>query len=462
MNIPQKFQKAVDTIKHKSIETGMKVYIVGGSVRDILLGKEPKDLDILVDAPNGGIKFAKKLADNSNHSLVCYPRFGTAMLTIEDIQVEFVMPRSETYDNNSRKPDVEFTTLKEDAIRRDFTINALYLDICDENLVVTDPTGRGLADLKDGIIRSANDKEPFKVFYEDPLRMLRAYKFASRFGYIIEPKTEEEIRRNSHRLEVISKERIREEFSAILLSEIPSEYIDQLVKVGLMTYIAPELLLLLKVKQPEEHHIKDVWNHTLGVVDHTPPVLELRLAALLHDVAKPLCISNDNGEIHFYRHEEYGMPITRNVVMRLKYPKDVCEKVAFMVRNHMRVSTYEQGWSDSAIRRFIRDMGEHLGSILTLSRADITSMNPKKVQRLLANIDSLENRINEVNERDLKPVFKSLLDGNELMDLLGKPAGNWITKLKEFLIQDQLEDPSVTKDELKRRILENKYQIDNL
>lgn len=441
---------------HQAFEqAGKQLYLVGGSVRDLLLGRPRQDLDLATDArPEETKGILKSLKPDALYTVG--ERFGTIGAVFDGHRVEITTFRSEQYTPGSRKPEVDFgTSLEGDLSRRDFTINAMARNL--KTGEVIDPFG-GLKDLRARVIRAVGD--PDARFAEDPLRLLRAVRFAAELGFTIEPRTAEAIRRQAHRLAEVSRERIAEELNRVLLSERPGLGIRLLVDLGLMAYIIPEILEMLDMPQDKGRY-KDVFTHTLAVVENVPPNLVLRWAALLHDIAKPRTISFENGEVKFTGHELVGEQMAREVLRRLRFDNRTIKKVAKLVRMHLRPNQYGPDWTDSAVRRLVREAGEELEELLTLSRADVTSSRPARRRTARTRIDELERRIRELAERERIEALKSPLDGHELMALFGLGPGPWIRPIKDYLQELVIEGELAQDDKATARELALKFAAEH-
>jgi poly(A) polymerase len=420
------------------------VWLVGGAVRDALLGIQGGDLDFMVgsdtglpanlNAPNlAKVLWDKRIAD---HPPVTFPRFGTAMIHITGCAVELATARTESYSKSSRKPDVRPATLLEDALRRDFTVNALYQNL--HTGETTDPLEMGSQDLANRILRTPTDAH--STFAEDPLRMLRAVRFKWQLGMAYAPGLENAISTNAARLAIISTERIRDEFTKILLRPTGSEALNELLELKLLRQFAPELDALVGVEQGSFHHLK-VWDHTLLVLRNLwlgadAPSLELVLAALFHDVAKPETRSVDaEGRTRFFSHEVVGAQTTRGTLRRLKYSNKEIEPVALLVKNHMRLGTADT-LSSSAARRLLRDMGEELENLLRLVEADSKALRPG-VRAL--DIAAIRERLKVVRAESPTEELKSPLTGEEIMQITGWGPGQKIGKLKAMLEEQVIE-----------------------
>jgi poly(A) polymerase len=344
-------------------------------------------------------------------------------------QVEITTYRTEQYLDGTRKPVVAFgTSLEEDLARRDFTMNAIAQDVLTGE--VHDPFG-GAADVEAKRIRAVGD--PAERFREDPLRLLRAVRFAAQLGFTIEPRTRNAIREHAADLERISRERVAEELNKILVSDRPALGIRLATDLGLMQHAIPEVLPMRGVSQRPLHH-KDVFEHTMGVVENIPPELGLRWAALLHDIGKPPTKSVHEGAVHFFGHEDVGERMARRILTRLHFDHRFIERVCKLVRMHLRVNSYDSEWTDSAVRRLMREAGDELADLIHLSRADVTSYRTEKILAAARRADEFERRAQEISEQEDVAQIKSPLDGNDLMALFGKPPGRWIQPIKDYLL----------------------------
>jgi poly(A) polymerase len=426
-----------------------RLYLVGGIVRDRIMGRPPtEDVDIVLEG--NALELARFLHQLgvTDHSPVTYPRFGTAMVSIEGNTVELVSARRESYEPVSRKPEVQPANLFDDIMRRDFTINTLLEDL--HTGEVLDLTGRGIADIHAGIIRTPTD--PATTFYDDPLRMLRAIRFAVRFGYQIEEGTYDAIVRDAPRLAIISKERIRDEFVKILLSDRSSAGLRLLKETGLLAQFAPELMEMHGVTQ-DGGHIYDVWEHTLHALEALPSYadLALRLAVLFHDIGKPTTKSLDEeGHSHFYRHEDLGAATARRLLGRLRFPKSETTRVARLVQMHMRVGEYTDAWSDTAVRRLMRDAGVDIDDLLALGRADRLGANPNASG---AGLHQLHQRMEQLRSAILVAEMCSPLNGREIMEMLRIPPGPKVGEVKDFLCEEIVEGRLKPRDKATARQL---------
>ena len=435
---------AIETIREITRGTGYegRLFLVGGVVRDKVMGRLPtEDVDIVLEGDAlelAHFLYAQRIAD---HKPVVYPRFGTAMVSIKGHTVELVSARRESYGPESRKPEVELAELKEDILRRDFTINTLL-----ENLhtgEIMDLTGCAMTDIEAGIIRTPTD--PQTTFYDDPLRMLRAVRFAVRLGFDIEEETCKAILRDAPRLAIVSRERIRDEFVKILLSDQPGMGLRMLKELRLLKQFAHEFIETQGVTQ-DGGHIYDVWEHTLHALDSLPSDadLTLRLAVLFHDVGKPRTKSvDDEGHSHFYGHEDLSAETTRRVMNRLRFPTNETARVIRLVELHMRIGEYRREWKEAAVKRLIRDAGGDIADLLRLARADRAGAQPNAS---MVSLNELERRIAETMLSTTVAEMESPLDGKEIMDLLGIAPGPEVKEVKEWLTDQVIEGRLTPRD----------------
>lgn len=406
-----------------------RLYLVGGIVRDRLLGNDlDEDIDIVLEGD--AAQLAQFLHDSgvAGHPPVTYPRFGTAMVTVDGRQVELVGARKESYDRSSRKPSTSPGTLLDDVRRRDFTINTLLQNLHTSEIL--DLTGVGRADIAEGVIRTPVD--PSVTFHDDPLRMLRAIRFAVRLDFRIDPGTYAAIQRLAPRLEIISSERIREEFVKIIMSRDATRGLEMLRETGLLLHFAPELAAMRGVTQ-NVYHIYDVWTHTLKTLESIPVQagIILRLAALLHDVGKVETRSVDEeGNVHFYQHQAVSADIACKIMRELHFPGSQVDEVAFLISMHLRVGEYDEQWSDAAVRRLIRDAGGHLEDLIMLTRADKAAANPEAPS---VDLEAFREHLARVRAQLAGRRITSPLDGREIMHLLGLHPGPEIGDVKAFL-----------------------------
>ncbi len=417
-----------------------KVYLVGGYVRDKLLGRPlPNDIDLVLEGD--ALELAQFLYERgvAEHHPVTYPRFGTAMVHIGETLVELVTARAESYHDASRKPqEVRPATLYEDALRRDFTVNTLLENLHTGEIV--DPLGVGLSDLQAKLLRTPRD--PHETFYEDPLRMLRAVRFAVQLGFTIDPAVYQAILEQAERLAIVSIERIQTEFTRLMESPQAAAGLQMLLDTRLLHQFGQPLLPMVGCTQ-NEYHLYDVWGHSLKTVEYVNPeglelpAWELRLAALLHDVGKPATRTVDeNGAIHFYEHDRVGARIAADWLRFLRYPNAVIERVAKLVRLHMRPGFYTPEWKDSAVRRLIRDAGELLEPLLRLVEADIKAQRHDVPH---ADLPALRARIQKVQESQSPQRWQSPLTGTQIMERFGLKPSPLVGQIKTYLEEQVIE-----------------------
>ena len=409
------------------------VYVVGGYVRDLLLGKDVKDTDIVV--VGSGIEFSKHVAVTLGIAPpVLFENFGTAMLMIEDRKVEFVGARKESYNKTSRKPAVASGTLEEDLSRRDFTVNAMAVNLREETFgKLVDPF-RGQSDLRDKILRTP--LEPETTFDDDPLRIMRLMRFAAQLNFRIEPNALLAAKAMTSRLSIVSQERISDEFMKIMACPQPSIGLALMQETGALEKIFPELAQMEGIEQREEYHHKDVFRHTLQVVDKTAAAsdnLWLRMAALLHDIAKPKTKAFKEGiGWTFHGHNEVGARIVKNIFRRMKLPLEHVPYIEKLVRLHLRPQALvDDGVTDSAVRRLMFEAGNEIDDLMILCRADITSKNQKFVEKILNNYSYVIQKMEEVEAKDRIRNWQPPLRGEEIMQVCGLQEGIMIGILKD-------------------------------
>ena len=418
-------------------EMNREVYVVGGYVRDIFLNRSSSDLDFVT--VGSGIELAERVAERLKRkkALNIYANYGTAQVKTGDLELEFVGARRESYHRESRNPIVEDGTLDDDQKRRDFTINAMAICLNKDRFgELVDPFN-GILDLHKKIIRTPLD--PDVTFSDDPLRMMRAIRFASQLDFDIFPETFEAIKRNRHRIEIITKERINDELSKIIRSPRPSKGFILLDQAGLLELIFPVLHALKGVETKEGRGHKDNFYHTLQVVDNLAEHSDnewLRWAALLHDIGKPRTKRYDEKiGWTFHNHNFVGSKMVPRIFRHMRLPQDQKMKyVAKLVELHMRpIALVEDEVTDSAVRRLINDAGEDLEDLMTLCEADITSKNREKVKRLLNNFTLVREKIADLNVRDEIRNLQPPVDGNEIMQIFGITGGPVIGVIKSTI-----------------------------
>ena len=424
-----------EVIRHAADQLQQDVYIVGGFVRDRLLGIPCKDMDFVTtgDGPDLAQKVSQLLGPDASE-LSVFKTFGTAMIRYRDLELEFVGARKESYSSDSRKPSVEQGTLRDDQLRRDFTINALAASLQGEDRYSLIDPFDGLTDLTNKLIITPLD--PAQTFSDDPLRMMRAIRFASQLGFQIDPKTLEAITAMRERISIVSMERISYELNKIILSPVPSRGFLLLEKTGLLKIIFPELEAMKGVEQYEGYGHKDNFYHTLQVLDNISEStynLWLRWSAILHDIAKPATKRFEPGHgWTFHGPEVVGANMTAKIFRRLKLPMD--EKMKYvqqLVRLHLRpIALVQDEISDSAIRRLLYDAGDDLDDLMTLCKADITSKNPDRVARYLRNYEQVIARLRDVEDRDHLRNWQPPVTGEIIMATFGIRPGRLVGEIK--------------------------------
>lgn len=439
-------------------ELQLECYVVGGYVRDIFLERPSDDIDCVV--VGSGIAVAKRFAKilGRRAHLSVFKNFGTAQVKFYPpgverdpenpdkgaIEVEFVGARKESYSHDSRKPIVEDGTLEDDQNRRDFTINAMAICLNKERFgELVDPF-YGLDDLWDGIIRTPLD--PDITFSDDPLRMLRCIRFATRLNFLIEDETFEALKRNAQRLHIISAERISEELNKILMTKTPSRGFVDLQEAGLLNIFLPELSVMDMVETRNGRAHKNNFYHTLEVLDNVArhsDNLWLRWAALLHDIGKPKSKRWDSLQgWTFHAHNTIGAKMVPSIFRRLKLPLDMKMKyVQKLVEMHMRpIAIADDEVTDSAVRRMVNDAGDDLDDLMTLCEADITSKNENRKQRFLDNYQLVREKIADLKVRDFKRLLQPVIDGNEIMQIFNLKPSREVGELKQYLKDAVLDD----------------------
>ena len=419
---------------------GFELYLVGGSVRDAFLGRTIEDLDFTTNArPEEISQLLKGWADNLYK---VGEAFGTIAAIKGDTLVEVTTFRDEVYRNHSRKPQVTYSdTVATDLSRRDFTINAIAVRL--PSIEVVDPHG-GLTDLGLQVLRTPMDPEV--SFSDDPLRMLRLFRFQATIGFTPDEACLRAVREMGDRLQIVSAERIRDELSKLLTADAPGEVLLAVVEAGLAEYFVPELLALAMEQDPHHRH-KDVLAHTFAVVDKVSPELVLRLAALFHDIGKPATREIGPGGVSFHHHEVVGTRMTRKRLRELKYPKSIVDDVSQLVYLHLRPHTLEMGWTDSAIRRYVRDAGDLLDRLNELVRCDVTTANQRRERAIQRRIDDLEERIERLSKEEELSRLRPPVDGNEIMEHLGIPPGPQVGEIMNILLEKRINDGPYSKAE---------------
>lgn len=427
----------------------LKAFVVGGYVRDILLDRPSKDIDIVVEG--SGIKLAEEVAKELGTKVNVFKNFGTAQIKADDLEIEFVGARKESYDRGSRKPIVEDGTIEEDQERRDFTINAMSIALSNDNFGELIDPFNGIADLDNKILKTPLD--PDTTYSDDPLRMMRAIRFASQLGFRIEEESYNAIARNKERIKIVSQERITDELNKIVLSPVPSLGFKLLFNTGLLHIIFPKMVELHGVEFIDGKGHKDNFYHTLEVLDNTATRsddLWLRWAAILHDIAKPDTKRFDKkAGWTFHGHEDKGARMVPKIFKGLRLPLDHQMKyVQKLVRLHLRpIALIKDIVTDSGVRRLLFDAGDDLEDLLKLCRSDITSKNKEKVNRYLNNFDIVEQKMKDLEERDRVRNFQPPVTGEQIMETFGlKPCreiGTIKEEIKEAILEGHIKnDPN--------------------
>jgi len=448
----------VATLATAFADAGYELAVVGGPVRDALLGRETHDLDFTTDAqPDDILRVVKPIA--SAHWDIGRA-FGTIGAMVRGEQVEITTYRADSYDGVTRKPVVEFgDSIDGDLLRRDFTVNAMALQVPAVKLI--DPTG-GVEDLVAGILRTPID--PAVSFGDDPLRMLRAARFSAQLGFGIDPGTTAAIEQLRETLKIVSPERIQGELVRLMQTDDPVRGLRVLVDTGLIEEFLPEVSAL-RLEVDEHHHHKDVYEHSLTVVRQAielerqrnpgaAPDVPLRLAALLHDIGKPRTRKLEaGGGVTFHHHDVVGSRMARKRMQALRFDGDTTDAVAKLIELHLRFFGYAEGaWTDSAVRRYVRDAGDVLERLHILVRADVTTRNKRKAARLAGAYDDIERRIVELREQEELDSIRPELDGNQIQSILGIPPGREVGEAYRFLLDLRLDEGVIGADAAEQRL----------
>lgn len=451
----------VSTVADAFAAAGFELAIVGGPVRDALLGRATNDLDFATNArPDDILRIVEPIA---TATWDIGRAFGTIGARVHGHQVEITTYRADSYDGVTRKPTVEFgDTLEEDLVRRDFTVNAMALRVPGPALV--DPNG-GVEDLIAGVLRTPSD--PSVSFGDDPLRMLRAARFASQLGFEVAEPTRQAMGELRETLSIVSPERIQAELVKLLRTDAPDAGIRLLVDTGLMGGFLPEIPAL-RLEIDEHHHHKDVYEHSLTVLrqaidleherrdgtDAADPDVVLRLAALLHDIGKPATRKLEpGGGVSFYHHDIKGARLAKKRLQALRFDSDTIASVSRLVELHLRFFGYSEGaWTDAAVRRYVRDAGDELERLHILTRADVTTRNKRKAARLAAAYDDIERRIGELAEQEQLDAMRPELDGNRIQEVLGIGPGREVGQAYRFLLDVRLDEGIIGPEAAEERL----------
>jgi len=440
----------VAPLAERFADAGFRLYLVGGVVRDLLADRpveERNDLDLTTEARPDQIKAL--VAPLASAVWTQGERFGTIGCSIDGRDVEITTHRAEVYEPDSRKPVVEFASeIDADLSRRDFTVNAMALEVTAPSPTLIDPFD-GVADLASGVLRTPVD--PDVSFSDDPLRMMRAARFMSSFGLTPTRELLESVRAMAERLEIVSAERIRDELCKLIVVPDPSAGLWFLHDNGLADVFLPELPAM-RLEQDPIHRHKDVLTHTIAVVAKTRPDRITRLAALYHDVGKPRTRAIGDGGVSFHHHEVVGARMTRERMKALKYSTDDIEAVSRLVFLHLRFHTYKMGWTDAAVRRFVRDAGDHLPELIDLTRSDCTTRNQRKAVTLARRMDELEERIAALRQQEEIDAIRPDIDGARVMQHLGVGPGRHVGEALAHLLELRMEEGPLGEDEALRRL----------
>jgi poly(A) polymerase len=454
--VPDRLTPVLDAVRPLAARfdaAGHRLYLVGGIVRDLVLGRPLalQDIDLTTDArPEQTTALLAGWADAVWDQGA---RFGTVGARRGDQAFEITTHRAEAYRPESRKPDVSFATeVEADLARRDFTVNAMALRVtgaADEQPELIDPFG-GVQDLAAGVLRTP--LAPDASFTDDPLRILRAARFLAGYGLAPEPSLVECVRRLVDRLEIVSAERVRDELSKLLVVEDPTAGLWFLVDTGIADVVLPELPAL-RLEQDPIHRHKDVLAHTIAVVRKTRPDLVVRMAALLHDIGKPKTRSIGRRGVSFHHHEVVGARMARDRLRALRFPNDQVEAITQLVYLHLRFHGYDDDtWTDAAVRRYVRDAGTLLEELNELTRCDCTTRDERKARRLAKRMDDLEARIEELREREALEAIRPDLDGQAVMDHLGIGPGPVVGEALKMLLEARLDEGPLGEAEAYRRV----------
>ncbi len=425
--LPGSMRQVTERLAAAFAEHGHELFLVGGSVRGLLLGQTVNDLDFATDATPADTKIAGAAAAPDSMYTVG-EKFGTVGFVFGDHLVEITTYREEVYPTLDRRPEVRHTTdIAGDLSRRDFTVNAMAIDAHTGSVI--DPFN-GHEDLQRRLIRAVgNGADRFR---EDPLRILRGLRFIAQLDFELDPATLEAMRQMAPELSRISRERIASELNRLLVSRAASRALALAREADVLPHILPEIVPMAEDTGEGRH--KDIWLHTLRVIEQSPPRLAVRWAALMHDAAKPMTRSvDDAGEVHFFGHERLGAGLARRTLRRLKQERALIDRVTQLVEFHLRPAGYDDSWTDSAVRRLVFEAGDLLDDLLDLVAADVTSARADRQREAAHRIQGLREHIEKLREQHELDQLQSPLDGNELMGIYGRPPGRWIGDLKDYL-----------------------------
>jgi len=448
----------IDSLGEVFARSGFELALVGGPVRDAMLGRPHNDLDFATSARP---EETEKILRTWGEALWDMGRdFGTIGTRKGPWQIEVTTYRSEAYEADSRKPSVAYgTSLADDLVRRDFTVNAMAVRLPGREVV--DLYG-GVVDLATRVLRTPGTPEA--SFSDDPLRMMRAARFAAQLGFTVAPEVVAAMKDMASRISIISAERVRDELVKLICAPYPRRGLSLLVETGLAELVLPELTAL-RMERDEHNRHKDVYEHTLTVLEQSidqearlggGPDFVSRFAALMHDVGKPRTRKfHDDGTVSFHHHDVVGAKMTRKRMKALRFSNDEIEAVSSLVELHLRFHGYGDGeWTDSAVRRYVRDAGDQLQRLHVLTRADCTTRNRRKADRLARTYDALEARIERISEEEELAALRPALDGNQIMSLLDIPPGRDVGAAYKFLMDLRLDEGILSEDEASKRLLD--------
>ena len=450
INQNKRLAKISKVISELSDETQINAFLVGGCVRDLMLNPLAESIDVDIMVEGDGIDFAEKLAKKINvPKIVPFKKFATAKIPYNEYEIEVASARLERYDESSRSPsEVVMSNIEDDLLRRDFTVNAMAVSLNKENFGEFFDPFNGMEDLSNNILRTPLDSDV--TFSDDPLRMMRAAYFASKLSLDIDPSCLESIKNNAERITIVSQERKTNELLKILGTKKPSIGLNILQQSGLMNFVFPEIAVMYGLDQSNEYHHKDIFYHTLEVVDNAAQLsdkLDLRLAALVHDIAKPKTrrLSKSKGYT-FYGHDDVGARMLKGISSNMKFSNSTRDYITKLTLLHLRpISLAKKDVTDSAIRRLIVDAGEEIDDLMKLCRADITTKNPKNITKYLGNFDRVEKRMNEVIEIDKLKAFQSPVRGDEIMKMFDLSPGKEVGKIKT-MVEDAIINGEIKND----------------
>ena len=450
INQNKRLAKISKVISELSDETQINAFLVGGCVRDLMLNPLAESIDVDIMVEGDGIDFAEKLAKKINvPKIVPFKKFATAKIPYNEYEIEVASARLEKYDESSRSPsEVVMSNIEDDLLRRDFTVNAMAVSLNKENFGEFFDPFNGMEDLSNSILRTPLDSDV--TFSDDPLRMMRAAYFASKLSLDIDPSCLESIKNNAERITIVSQERKTNELLKILGTKKPSIGLNILQQSGLMNFVFPEIAVMYGLDQSNEYHHKDIFYHTLEVVDNAAQLsdkLDLRLAALVHDIAKPKTrrLSKSKGYT-FYVHDDVGARMLKGISSHMKFSNSTRDYIAKLTALHLRpISLAKKDVTDSAIRRLIVDAGEEIDDLMKLCRADITTKNPKNITKYLGNFDRVEKRMNEVIVIDKLKAFQSPVRGDEIMKMFDLSPGKEVGKIKT-MVEDAIINGEIKND----------------